>query len=79
MNYKLGKYLAHTDEFEFIFDDQRWVAIDLVNDYPNYIYKKKGQTKFDKECYEEQPYSDNSKLYVLLFNLFNEKFKIALL
>ena len=41
MNYKLGKYLAITHEFEFIFDDKRWVAIDLVNDYPNYIYKKK--------------------------------------
>ena len=79
MNYKLGKYLANTHEFEFIFDDKRWVAIDLVNDYPNYIYKKKKQTKFDKECHEEDPYSDNSKLYILLFNLFNEKFKITIL
>lgn len=78
MNYKLGKYLPHTDEFEFIFDDRRWVAIDLVNDYPNFIYNKE-QTKFDKECYEKNPYSDNSKLYILLYNLFNEKFKIALL
>jgi len=79
MNYKLGKYLAHTDKFEFVFDDQRWISIDLVNDYPNYIYKKKDQTKFDKECYEEIPYSDNSKLYILLFNLFNKKIKITLL
>jgi hypothetical protein len=78
MKYKLGKYLAHTDEFEFIFDDRRWIAIDLVNDYPNYIYKEKDQTKYDKECYKENPYSDNYKLYILLFNLFNKNIKITL-
>jgi hypothetical protein len=78
MNYKLGKYLAHTDEFEFIFDDLRWIAIDLVNDYPNYIYKGKDQTKYDLECYNDNPYSDNSKLYILLFNLFNENINITL-
>jgi hypothetical protein len=74
MNYKLGKYLPHTDEFEFIFDDGRWTAIDLVNNYPNYIYKEKEQTKYDKE----NPYTDNYKLYILLFNLFNKKINITL-
>ena len=75
MNYKLGKYIAATDEFEFVFDDRRWVNIDLVNDYPNYIhYDKivfKNQTNYDKECYDEDPYSDNGKLYLLLYGLFN--------
>ena len=79
MNYKLGKYLAKTDEFEFIFDDHRWIAIDLVNDYPNYIYKKKGQTKFDKQCLEENINSDNAKLYIFLYNLFNKNSNITIL
>jgi hypothetical protein len=88
MNYKLGKYLAHTDEFEFVFDDGRWVNIDLVNDFPNYIhYDKlqfdkenvKNQTSYDKKCYKENTYSDNSKLYIVLFNLFNDHIKITCL
>ena len=71
MNYKLGKYLAATDEFEFVFDNGQWVNIDLVNYYPNYFHKKQNQTKYDKECYDEDPYSDNGKLYLLLYGLFN--------
>ena len=88
MNYNLGKYLANTNEFEFIFDDGRWVNIDLVNDYPNYIHCDKSQfdkangqnqTSYDKKCYEENPYGDNSKLYIVLFNLFNDDIKITCL
>ena len=79
MNYKLGKYLAHTDEFEFIFDDGRWTNIDLVIDYPNYIHSSKAQTTYDKKCYEENPYSDNGKLYIVLYNLYNETTQITML
>ena len=83
MNYKLGKYLAHTDEFEFIFDDGRWTNIDLVIDYPNYIHydksQSKSQSKLDKKCYEENPYSDNGKLYIVLYNLYNETTQITML
>ena len=56
MNYKLGKYLPNTDEFEFVFDDGRWINIDLVNDFPNYIHVSKhykDQTAYDKKCYKE--------------------------
>ncbi len=74
MYYKLGKFLPHTDEFEFIFNDGQWIGIDLLNDYPNYIYYDKilfkNQTKYDKKCYDEDPYSDNGKLYLLLYSLF---------
>ena len=90
MNYKLGKYLAHTYEFEFIFDDGRWINIDLVNDFPNYIhYDKskfnkdtdniKNQTSYDKQCYNENTYNDNAKLYIELYNLYNEKSQITIL
>ena len=97
MNYKLGKYLAHTDDFEFVFDDGRWTNIDLVNDFPNYIHydkskfnkskfnkdtdniKNQNQTSYDKKCYNENPYSDNAKLYIELYNLYNEKSQITIL
>ena len=97
MNYKLGKYMAHTDEFEFVFDDGRWTNIDLVNAYPNYIHldklnfdkskfnkdtyniKNQNQTSYDKKCYKENPYNDNGKLYMILFNLYNEKSQITML
>ena len=89
MNYKIGKYVALTDEFEFVFDDGRWINIDLVNDFPNYslcdkslINKSKvkfQQTTYDKKCSKENPYSDNGKLYILLFNLYNEHIKITML
>ena len=83
MNYKLGKYLPFTDEFEFVFDDGRWVNIDLVNYFPNYIHfdksQNKDQTAYDKKCYEESPYSDNGTLYTILFNLYNEHIQITML
>ena len=82
MNYKLGKYLANTDDFEFVFDDGRWINIDLVNDFPNYIHftnHYKDQTTYDKKCYEENPYSDNGKLYIVLYNLYNETTQITML
>lgn len=89
MNYKLGKYLPFSEEFEFIFDDGRWVNIDLVNDFPNYSHCDKSpidkskikfqQTSYDKKCYKENPYSDNGKLYILLFNLYNDHIKISML
>ena len=89
MNYKLGKYVALTDEFEFVFDDGRRVNIDLVNDFPTYSHCDKSlidkskiklqQTSYDKKCYKENPYSDNGKLYILLFNLYNDHIKISML
>ena len=64
--------------------------IDLVNDFPNYIhYDKskfnkdtdniKNQTSYDKQCYNENTYSDNAKLYIELYNLYNEKNHITIL
>jgi hypothetical protein len=79
MNYKLGKYLANTDDFEFVFDDDRWTNIDLVNNFPNYIHSSETQTTYDKKCYEENPYSDNGKLYIVLYNLYNETTQITML
>ena len=84
MNYKLGKYLPFTEEFEFVFDDGQWVNIDLLNDFPNYRHCKQSQIKFqqtsyDKKCYEENPYSDNGTLYTILFNLYNEHIQITML
>ena len=79
MNYRLGKFLAKTDDFEFVFDDRRWINIDLVTEFPNYIHIGKEQTKYDKKCYEDNPYSDNGKLYVLLYNLYNKKISITML
>ena len=87
MNYKLGKYLPFSEEFEFVFDDGRWVNIDLVNDFPNYIHwnkslvhqQIKSQTNYDKKCHNENPYSDNGLVYLILFNLYNENIKITLL
>jgi len=89
MNYKIGKYVALTDEFEFVFDDGRWINIDLVNDFPNYSHCDKSlinkskvkfqQTTYDKKCSKENPYSDNGKLYILLFNLYNEHIQITML
>ena len=36
MNYTIKKFIPDTDEFRFEFDDERWIGIDLANDFPNY-------------------------------------------
>lgn len=36
MNYTIKKFIPETQEFRFEFDDERWISIDLANDFPNY-------------------------------------------
>ena len=36
MQYAITKYDAYDDCYRFVFNDKRWINIDLVNDYPNY-------------------------------------------
>jgi hypothetical protein len=36
MNYTIKKFIPDTDGFRFEFDDERWIGIDLANDFPNY-------------------------------------------
>lgn len=44
MNYTIKKFIPETQEFRFEFDDERWIGIDLANDFPNYhiIYNNFG-------------------------------------
>ena len=44
MNYTIKKFIPETHEFRFEFDDERWIGIDLANDFPNYhiIYNNFG-------------------------------------
>ena len=44
MNYTIKNFIPETQEFRFEFDDERWIGIDLANDFPNYniIYNNFG-------------------------------------
>lgn len=36
MNYTIKKFIPDTNEYRIEFDDERWIGINLANDYPNY-------------------------------------------
>jgi len=66
MNYNIDVYLAQDDTFKFMFDDRRWISIDLVNDYPNYnIINSSTEfiTIIDKNHNITEIYNDNLREY----------------
>ena len=36
MNYILGEFMPHDYNYKFVFDDGRWIGLDLARDYLNY-------------------------------------------
>tara|TARA_Y100000741_G_C18198461_1_gene536582 strand:- start:389 stop:763 length:375 start_codon:yes stop_codon:yes gene_type:complete len=36
MKYTLRKFIPDADEYRIEFDDERWIGIDLANEFPNY-------------------------------------------